>query len=891
MADQMDILVWTTCLNQPIMQRGSMRKLFFALMLAGALCACENSFVEEENFNTDNQPSTEIPEDYVRLDLLTEEDPAAPSENSRTAHSGNGKLVWCTGDKVSVNGTVCEVVADGNAAYVYAPSATSYKVFYPADIYSAANAMMLQPSQGYAEGSFGNNANPMYGTSNSANGVVLRSVCGVAKLRLTGSATISSIAITDKSGSPLSGKFDFEDGEASPVSGSVAHPSVVLNCENVGGVKLTASGKDFYIVMPARNYPSGWKVSITDTDNRAVVIDSSTPRTIKVNDIVTLPTIAYAPDKDLLYAEYFDKNIWGAERYGGSIGFSNTKGASATGYELSKTIVRATASNPYGSPAISTTWDTMQVNDMSESYLKSRGLDTWQLLFQSREVYGALAVGHPTSHRGIVAFPKLSNLAQGEVCMAQVTFKVAFLNGATSDPLLVNAYSKCGPGCVLAYYLDGKKINIPKDGAYWTNTQNTQPIPVLPVGSFDEKLVINNPANNEIKDAEWHTVRVDFGAVTRDTSIGLQSYSAHSAVSEYLIDDIEIRKVAYPYQDDAEHYVISKGTVSNAKKLMLPISATIGMTSTWMNNIHQLKSLGVEYVDLSIGYDFFYNPTGNNGDTAKWDSALQTAKAKLDAAGLKVWHIHLPGIGTKWTKNSDGTYSSSNNSDLVDFAHKTESIRAAAVAQMTTIIQHVAKGLSPKYVLIHPSGYRDGGVNGAYLYTGTNSTARKASLVKSLKELVAVCKSAGTELVMENLGNTGSPINSLTIQPEYINYFMSNAPGAKFCFDFSHGTINLYNTGASFIKGLNKGILTALHVHGGGNDKDVHLFPGYSGMYSYKDKLEWGETYEALINYGYRGPFTYEPGSYAVDCNASWSTLIHNYYNYVYPAYRKKMGN
>jgi hypothetical protein len=49
-----------------------MRKLFFALMLAGALCACENSFVEEENFNTDNQPSTEIPEDYVRLDLLTE---------------------------------------------------------------------------------------------------------------------------------------------------------------------------------------------------------------------------------------------------------------------------------------------------------------------------------------------------------------------------------------------------------------------------------------------------------------------------------------------------------------------------------------------------------------------------------------------------------------------------------------------------------------------------------------------------------------------------------------------------------------------------------------------------------------------------------------------------
>ena len=154
-----------------------------------------------------------------------------------------------------------------------------------------------------------------------------------------------------------------------------------------------------------------------------------------------------------------------------------------------------------------------------------------------------------------------------------------------------------------------------------------------------------------------------------------------------------------------------------------------------------------------------------------------------------------------------------------------------------------------------------------------------------------VAENVGTTLVMENLGNYQSPNYSLTFRPEYINYFISNAPKAKFGFDFSHGTINLYNTGKTFIEKLNAGILTTLHVHGGGNDRDVHLFPGYSGMYTYKDNLEWGETYEALINYGYRGPFTYEPSSYAVDCNASWSTLIHNYYNYVYPAYRKKMGN
>ena len=146
-------------------------------------------------------------------------------------------------------------------------------------------------------------------------------------------------------------------------------------------------------------------------------------------------------------------------------------------------------------------------------------------------------------------------------------------------------------------------------------------------------------------------------------------------------------------------------------------------------------------------------------------------------------------------------------------------------------------------------------------------------------------------MVLENLGNYKSPKESLTIMPEYINYFTTQVPGLKFCFDFSHSTVDNINDGAQFIRDLNPGILTALHVHGGGNDRDVHLFPGYTGMYKYKDNLNWGEIYEELVKYGYRGPFTYEPSSYAVDCNASWSTIFHNFYNYVYPEYRKRMGN
>ena len=869
-----------------------MKKLFLLLLVAGVVCACETTSIDEEiNQGANNNPETEIPEGYVRLDLFAGDE---LTDDSRTAHSGGGKLVWSDGDAVTVNNKSYDVFSDGSSAHVYVPAAATYTVFYPSELRVNTSKMLLQPAQFYAPNSFGVKANPMYGTGSAETGVRLRSVCGVLKLTLTGSATISSIAVTDRAGGAVCGTFSYNaaNGVAAAVSG-LARSSVVLNCENVGGVKLNSTGVDFYIVLPAKTYASGLKISISDTAGKAVVIDSTTPRTIKVNDILSTPAIAYAPSADLLYAEYFDKNVWGADRQAGTKGFGNPAGANATGYEISNSIISSGTSTGYGTDAISTDYQTAQNNVMTASYLKSRALDNWQMLFQCREVDGALAVGSPTKYRGILRFPKLTNIAENEVCMAQVTFKVAFKNGASADadPMLVRI-TPDGPGCVLAYYFDGNLVSTPKDGEYWTATTGTLPIPTLSAGNFYEHLVIDNPVNNEIKDANWHTIRVDLGAVTNDTVIMLMSYSSASALSEFFIDDIEIRKVAYPYQDDAEHFVISKGTVTNVKKLMLPVSATASIeSSTWMGTLSHLKSTGAEYVDLSVGWSFFYAPDGSNGDTAKWDEKLQAAKDKIDAAGLKVWHIHLPGIGTTYTKNDDGSYTTGSDSDLVDFAHKTESIRAAAVDKMSDIITHVGQILKPKYVLIHPSGWRDGGTNGAYLYTGTDATARKASLVKSLKELGTVAKSAGTTVVMENLGNYKSPSNSMTMQPSYINYFLGQATDCKFCFDFSHGTINLYNTGATYIAGLNKGLMTALHVHGGGNDRDQHVFPGYTGMYQYHDKLEWGETYEAVVNYGYRGPFTYEPSSYAVDCNASWSTIIHNYYNHVYPAYRKKMGN
>ena len=851
-----------------------MKKYLFLLLIIGAMYACQTAPIDE--VATDMDSTDELcPEDCVRLNLY--------SECSRTAYAGGGEVVWCNGDKVKVNDINYTVYVEEGQSFVYVKAADSYKVIYPAEIVSS-EQIYLQPAQLYAEDSFGPGANPMYGEGTTKNGVILRSVCGVLKLRLSGDATISSIAVTDNSGEAVCGTFDYADGKASAIS-DLAHPSVVLNCTKVDGVKLNPAGEDFYIVMPAREYPEGLQISISDTSGRSMKINSATPRTIKVNDILSTPTIAYSPDSDLIFAESFDKFVWGSDRAGKRAGFANPKGASATGYEFA---TAKTSASEYGTVAISTTWNTAQQNDLSVSYIKSRALTDWDLLFQCREVYGAMAVGHLESHRGILRFPRLANIPKGEVCKASLTFKLAFKDGSNADPLLVYAYASAGPGVPIAYYVDGEQIDIPKDGAYWTSSQNLGfPIPLLTTSTMsNEKLIINNPLNNEIRDYDWHTIRIDFGAVTSETIIAFQSYSAHSPLSEFFIDDIEIRKIPYPFQDDAEHYVVSKGTENDPSKLMLPLSVTISTGGSWMSSIKQFASAGVEYIDIGLGYSNFFDVTQTEGGYGNFRSDclenMKALKAKFDAAGLKIWHIHLPGIGSKYTKQSDGTYAAKDHSDPVDFANTTSSIRKDAVSRMLQIIEAV-EVLDAEYLLIHPSGYNDGGPEDKYYYT----TLRKAALVASLKDLVPAAQSIGSTLVIENLGNYKSAANSLTIKPEYINYFTTQVPGLKFGFDFSHGTVDNINDGAQFIRDLNPDILKVLHVHGGGNDRDVHLIPGYSGIYQYHDHLKWGEIYTELIKYGYRGPFTYEPGSYAPDCNASYSNIIHNYYEYVYPEYRK----
>ena len=126
------------------------------------------------------------------------------------------------------------------------------------------------------------------------------------------------------------------------------------------------------------------------------------------------------------------------------------------------------------------------------------------------------------------------------------------------------------------------------------------------------------------------------------------------------------------------------------------------------------------------------------------------------------------------------------------------------------------------------------------------------------------------------------------MQASYINAVVAACPGLKVCVDVTHAVVHNINDAAEFIRELGDNI-SCVHMHDSDCTDDRHLFPGYSGVYKMRGTLDWGAIYKALVqDAGYRGPFTYELSTYAVDCLYSYNNLIHNYYDYVYPCYREK---
>ncbi len=746
-----------------------------------------------------------------------------------------------------------------------------YTVIYPAEAYSRIRNSFVLPLSQFpaAGGSFDAAFCPMYGTTDSPDKVTLTPLCGVLRLTLTGQARIGSIRVEDRAGAAVAGVFPF-DNTTSPLARSTNPQNeawCVLNCAAAGeGVALTADGTDFRIVLPAGEYPQGLTIRVSDRDHRAATFDIATPSVIKAGEETALPTLTYAPDPELLFAESFDNCVWGTDctndkgGYGVTAGGAVASAATASGTEIA--YVAKAAGTPgsvlfesvdYGStPAAS------QTLAVRRDYLRNRNLYDWTRLFYGREYRGALGGGDVGKYgnRGILITPAMTHVEAP--CHAELRLRIC-----TERDIVSKIGCLAGCGVLLSAEIDGVAVDV--DVA--TSHQISQSI-----DGITHTAVMLDPA--EVESGKWHELRLRFGAVGAGTCFRIQPTVIRGAKNCFWIDDIELWHTAgYPYDDQwtAVEPTTQLGAVGeDVSRLRLQPSSTLSIGVR--ENYTTTSGLGMKWISPIVP-----------SDETTWAAQFAAAEKLLTENGLKVWCMHLPYGARLAERNRD--LCATGNARMVAVAYYTKAIRAVAALKPKNLLVHCNQTLS----------FDDG--------------SSPESLAQSLHELQTVADQIGAHICVENMSyGVGADAAVLAAAVDQANAMGNHLYNVRIAMDTGHA--NLYVTRTQPGKSIVDWLRTAgtrigqLHIHGNrgwqGSITDDHLMPGYTGQLGYADAIGaaqlWGAFYHSLLtDCRYRGPFTYEVGSRSfgkVDGEARYDNVtapwyvLHNYNTYLYPAFR-----
>ena len=199
-------------------------------------------------------------------------------------NSGTVPVYWTNGDVINVNGCISQTltVADGekltSAQFKVRGVQPPYNIVYPAAVcgenqYSEGSIQItLSSKQEYLPNSFGNGAalTCAYAENESAP-IHMKNLCSLVKISLTDdqASTIATVKIESLSQDcPISGTFELcpKTGTLTSVKGS---NNIELDIKEP--VQLGSKAKDFYITLPAGEYPEGFTIYIERPDRRRMI--------------------------------------------------------------------------------------------------------------------------------------------------------------------------------------------------------------------------------------------------------------------------------------------------------------------------------------------------------------------------------------------------------------------------------------------------------------------------------------------------------------------------------------------------------------------------------------------------------------------------------------------
>ena len=155
-------------------------------------------------------------------------------------------------------------------------------------------SVSLPAEQTYKEGNIAEEAYPMVAVTDGTE-LNFKNLCSVLKISMTGSLTVNSIIFTsNNSGIKVSGEATIAPDNTSLTMTKNAGSRVALIC---GGVPLSGTTTEFYIVVPAQTYKGGFSITI-DTDKGKVLKTIKSDVTLKRSELYRITAFECKIDED-----------------------------------------------------------------------------------------------------------------------------------------------------------------------------------------------------------------------------------------------------------------------------------------------------------------------------------------------------------------------------------------------------------------------------------------------------------------------------------------------------------------------------------------------------------------------------------------------------------------
>ncbi len=182
-------------------------------------------------------------------------------------------VVWKTGDKISVNGTLSNAVSEGDNGKglvdftVSGSLSAPYKVLYPGT--TSPSVISLPATQSYVANSFNGAAAACWGNAvknGNKYSVSLHHICGVIRFALKGGATLDKIVLNSLGSEKLSGDFTLATDGNGFTGAFTGGTSGTLTYSFGSGVTLKNADQYFYVLIPAQAYAAGIEALVYQAD-------------------------------------------------------------------------------------------------------------------------------------------------------------------------------------------------------------------------------------------------------------------------------------------------------------------------------------------------------------------------------------------------------------------------------------------------------------------------------------------------------------------------------------------------------------------------------------------------------------------------------------------------